>query len=194
MLIYHQYQYQLSSVQSLSRIQLFATPCKPGFPAHHQLPEFTQTHPSSGWCHPTISSSAVPFSCLQSFPASGFFPVIQFFTSGGRSIGVSASASVLPMNIQDWSPLGWTLGWLYIPRGTDHGGEFWQNVVHWRRKWKTTSVFLPWEPHEQYEKVKRYDSERWTPQVRRCPVFYWRNNCRQNEEMDPKVKHAQLWM
>ena len=61
------------------------------------------------WCHPTISSSVVPFSaCLQSFPASGSFPMSQFFTSGGQSIGVSASASVLPVNIQDWFPLRWT--------------------------------------------------------------------------------------
>ena len=64
--------------------------------------------PSSHWCHPTISSSVVPFSCLQSFPASGSFPVSQFFASGGQSIWTSASASVLPMNIQDWFPLGWT--------------------------------------------------------------------------------------
>ena len=63
--------------------------------------------PSSQWCHPTISSSVVPSSsCLQSFPASGSFPVSQFFAPGGRSIGVSASASVLPMNSLDWSPLG----------------------------------------------------------------------------------------
>ena len=62
--------------------------------------------PSSQWCHPTISSSAIPFSsCLQSFPASGSFPVSQFFTSGGQSIWASASASVLPVNIQDWFPL-----------------------------------------------------------------------------------------
>ena len=65
--------------------------------------------PLSWWCHPTISSSVVPFSsCLQSFPASGSFPMSQFFTSGDQSIGVSASASVLPMNIQDWFPLGLT--------------------------------------------------------------------------------------
>ena len=64
--------------------------------------------PLSQWCHPTISSSVVPFSSrLQSFPASGSFPMGQFFASGGQSIGVSASASVLPMNIQYWSPLGW---------------------------------------------------------------------------------------
>ena len=65
--------------------------------------------PSSRWCHPTISSFVIPFSsCLQSFPASGSFPMNQLFTSGGQSIGVSASTSVLPMNIQDWYPLGWT--------------------------------------------------------------------------------------
>ena len=66
------------------------------------------------WCHPTISSSVIPFSsCPQSFPASGSFQISQFFTSGGQSIGVSASASVLPMNIQDWFPLGWT-GWIFL--------------------------------------------------------------------------------
>ena len=70
--------------------------------------------PSSRWCHPAISSSVIPFSsCPQSFPASGSFPVSQFFASGGQSIGVSASASVLPMNIQDWFPLGWT-GWISL--------------------------------------------------------------------------------
>ena len=66
--------------------------------------------PLSRWCHPTISSSVVPFSfCIQSFPATGSFQMSQFFASGGQSIRVSASsASVLPMNIQDWFPLGWT--------------------------------------------------------------------------------------
>ena len=67
----------------------------------------------SQWCHPIISYSVVPFSsCLQSFPPSGSFPMSQFFTSGGQSIGVSVSASVLPMNIQDWLPLGWT-NWIF---------------------------------------------------------------------------------
>ena len=67
----------------------------------------------SQWYHPTISSSVVPFSCLQSFPALGSFQMSQLFISGGQSIGVSASTSVLPMNIQDWFPLGWT-GWIYL--------------------------------------------------------------------------------
>ena len=62
----------------------------------------------SRWCHPTSSSSVIPFSCLQSFPASGSFPVSQFFISGGQSIAASASSSVLPMNIQDWFRLGLT--------------------------------------------------------------------------------------
>ena len=70
--------------------------------------------PLSQWCHPTISSSVVPFSsCPQSFPASGSFPVSQSFSSGGKSNGVSASKSVLPMTTQDWSPLGWT-GWISL--------------------------------------------------------------------------------
>ena len=72
--------------------------------------------PSSRWCHPTISSSVIPFSsCFQSFPASGSFQTSQLFISGGQSTGVSASTSVLPMNIQDWFPLGWN-GWISLSR------------------------------------------------------------------------------
>ena len=75
---------------------------------------YSNSCPLSRWCHPTISSSVVPFSsCLQSFPSSGYFPVSQFFTSGGQSTGVSAATSVLPMNIQDWFPLGLT-GWISL--------------------------------------------------------------------------------
>ena len=69
--------------------------------------------PLSQWCHPTISSFVIPFSCLQSFLASGSFQMSQFFASDGQSFGVSASTSVLPMNIQDWFPLGWT-GWISL--------------------------------------------------------------------------------
>ena len=75
---------------------------------------YSNSCPSSRWCLPTISSSVIPFSSyLQSFPASGSFPMNQLFTSGGQGTGVSASASVLPMNIQDWFPLGWT-GWISL--------------------------------------------------------------------------------
>ena len=69
--------------------------------------------PLSRWCHLTISSSVVPFSCLQSFPASGSFQMSQLFTSGDQSAGVSASTLVLSMDTQDWSPLGWT-GWISL--------------------------------------------------------------------------------
>jgi len=74
---------------------------------------YSNSCPLSRWWHPTISSSVVPFSCLPSFPASGSFQMNQLFASGGQSIGVSASSSVLPMNIQHWFPLGWT-GWISL--------------------------------------------------------------------------------
>ena len=85
--------------------------------SHHTRPPwppptpgaYSNSCPSSWWCHPAISSSVVPFSsCPQSFPASGTFPISQLFVWGGQSTGVSTSESVLPMNIQDWFPLGWT--------------------------------------------------------------------------------------
>ena len=84
-------------------------PCPSPTPGVH-----SNSCPSSRWCHPAISSSVVPFSShLQSFPASGSFPMCQFFTSGGQSIGVSASTSVPLINTQDWSPLGWT-SWISL--------------------------------------------------------------------------------
>ena len=105
----------ISSVQSLSRVRLFdhglqhaRPPCPSPTPGAYSNP-----CPLSQWCHPTVSSSVIPFSLLQSFPASGSFQMSQFLTSGGQSIGVSALASVLPMNIQDWFSLGWT-GWISL--------------------------------------------------------------------------------
>ena len=84
----------------------------PGFLVHHQLRACSNSCPSSQWCHPTISSSVVLFySRLQFQPTSGSYPVSQFITSGGQSIGTSALVSVLPMNIQDWFPFGLT-GWI----------------------------------------------------------------------------------
>ena len=75
---------------------------------------YANSCPSSWWCRPTISSTVIPFSsCLQPFPASRSFPMSQFFASAGQSTGVSASASVLSMTIQDWFPLGWT-GWISL--------------------------------------------------------------------------------
>ena len=96
---------QFSSVQLPSHVHT-RPPCPSPTPGVHP-----NSYPSSWWCHPALSSSIVPFSsCPQSFPASGSFPVSRLFTSGGQSIGASASESVLPVNIQDWSPLGWTGG------------------------------------------------------------------------------------
>ena len=108
----------ISSVQSLSHVWLFATPWTAARQAFLSI--------TNSWsllklfsidlvrCHPTISSSVIPFSsCLQSFPASGFFQMSQLFVSGGQNIGVSASTSVLPMNTQDRSPLGWA-GWISL--------------------------------------------------------------------------------
>ena len=108
---------KFSSVQSLSCVnslqphglQHAGPPCPSPTPR-----VYPNSCPWSRWCHPTVLSSVIPFSsCLQSFPASGTFPVSQLFPSGGQSIGVSASASVLPMNIQDCFPLGWT-GWISL--------------------------------------------------------------------------------
>ena len=90
-------------------LQHARSPCPSPTPGVH-----SNSCPLSQWCHPTISSSVVPFSsCPQSLPASGTFPVSQLFASGGQSIGVSALVLVLPMNTQDWSPLGWT-GWISL--------------------------------------------------------------------------------
>ena len=108
--------YQFSLVTQLCPPLCDPMDCStPGFPVYHQFPEPIQTLCSSHqWCHPTTLSSVVPFSShLQSFPASGSFPVNQFFASGGQSIGVSPSASVLPMFIQDSFPLGLN-GWISL--------------------------------------------------------------------------------
>ena len=113
----HAQKYQFSSVQLLSHVLLFATPWTAARQASlsitnsrsvFKLMSIVSVMPSNH-----LSSSVIPFSCLQSFPASGSFQMSQFFTSGGQSIGVSASTSVLPMNIQDWFPLGWT-GWISL--------------------------------------------------------------------------------
>ena len=90
------------------RVQHARTPCPSPTPR-----VYSNSCPLSHWCHPTISFSVVPFSCLQYFPVSGSLQMSQFFPSGGQSIRVSSSASVLPVNIQDWFPLGWN-GWIVL--------------------------------------------------------------------------------
>ena len=115
--LFTSYHIQFSLVQLLSHLRLFETPwiaaarppCPSPTPGVHP-----NSCPLSWWCHPKISSSVVPFfSCPQSLPASVSFPMSQFFTSGGQSIGVSALTSVLIVNTQDWFHLGWT-GWISL--------------------------------------------------------------------------------
>ena len=106
-----------SSVQSLSSVRLLATPwtaaCQGSLSITNSRSP-TNPCPLCQWCYPTISSSFVPFSCCpQLFPAPGSFQMSKLFASGGQSIGVSASTSVLPINAQDWFPLGWT-GWISL--------------------------------------------------------------------------------
>ena len=108
MLIHHSVQFSHSVMSDTAR-QHGKPPCPSPTPGIHP-----NTCPLSQWCHPTIFSSVVSFSsCPQSFPASGSFQMSQLFTWSGQSIGVSASTSVLPMNTQDWSPLGWT-SWISL--------------------------------------------------------------------------------
>ena len=107
----------VSSVQPLRLVWLFGTPWTAAHQLLCQLPNpraSSNSRPPSWWHIHTISSTLFPFSsCIQSFPLSGSFPRSQFFISGSQSIGVSDSASVLPMNGQDWYPLGWT-GWISL--------------------------------------------------------------------------------
>ena len=108
---------QFSSVQLLSCVWFFAIPWTAASQASLSITNsgvYSNSCPLSQWYHPTISSSVIPFSsCPQSLPASGSFPMSQLFAWGGQCIGVSASASVLPMNTHDWCPLGWT-GWISL--------------------------------------------------------------------------------
>ena len=114
--VMHNCLHQFSSVQLLSCIQLFETPWTTARKAPCPSPTsgaYPNSCPLSQWCHPTISSSVVPFfSCLQSFPTSASFQMSQIFASGGQNTGVSA-LTALPMNTQDWLPLGWT-SWISL--------------------------------------------------------------------------------
>ena len=114
---------------------------------------YSNSCPSSQWCHSTISSSVVPFSsCLQFFPASGSFQMSQFFASGGQSIGISGLSSVLQMNIQDWFPLGWT-GWISLQPNFQKSSPTQQLksinslVLSFLYSPTLTSIHDPWKNH-----------------------------------------------
>ena len=129
-------------------IHLYLTVCDPmngsmpGFPVFHCLLEFAQTRPLSQWYHSIISSSVIPFSsCLQSFSASGSFHMSQFFASGGQSIGASATASVLPMNIQGWFPLGLTS---LISLLSERLSRVFSSTTVWKHQFFGTQPFFLW--------------------------------------------------
>ena len=135
-------------VQSLSCVQLFATPWAA---AHQASLSFTISQsllnscPSSQWCYPTISSSVVPFSsCLQSFPASGSFLMSWLFESSGPTIGASASASVLPMNIQGWFPLGLTGLIFLLSKGLSR--VFFNTTAQKHQSWNSAFFMVQFSP------------------------------------------------
>ena len=160
---------QFSSVHSLSHIQLFVT-----LGLHHARPPCPSPTPGvysnscalGQWCHPTISSSIVPFSShLQSFPASGSFQMSQFFTSGSQSTGVSALASVLPMNIQDWFPLGWT-AWISLQsKGLS---RVFSNTTVQKRQFLGTQSFPCLPPGDP-------PTHRWYACLL-CPLHWWEDS------------------
>ena len=130
---------QFSSVQPLSHVWLFATPWTTArqAPRPSSTPRvYLNSCPSSRWCHPAISSSVIPFSsCPQSLSASGSFPMSQLFTWGGQSIGVSALASVLPRNNQDWSPLDGLVGSPCSPRDSQESSPTPQFKIWFSSNW-----------------------------------------------------------
>ena len=144
-------------------------PCPSLTPGVHPNPG-----PLSRWCHPTISSSIVHFSsCPQSFLASGSFQMSQLFTSGGQSIGVSASTSVLPMNTQDWSPLGWT-GWISLsprdPQESSPSPKFKSiNSSAFSFLYSPTLISI----HDHWKKFYKIAFYRWNEQVNTCILISW---------------------
>ena len=135
-----------SSFLSFSRVQLFATPwtqARPPCPSPTPR-NYRNSCPLSRWCHLTISSSVVPFSCLQSFPASGSFPISWLFVSGGQSTGTSASASVLVMNIQGWFPLGLTS---LISLQSKELSRVFSSIMIWKHQFFDSQSSLWFNPH-----------------------------------------------
>ena len=141
-------------------ISVMSDSLQPHEPQHAKPPcpspspgAYSNSCPLSRWCHPTISSSVIPFSCPQSFTSSGSFPMSQLFTSGGQRIGVSASASVLPMNIQDWSPLGWT-GWISLQsKGLS---RVFSSTTIWNVRYKSNKICIRsiWEKIQKFNELK----------------------------------------
>ena len=151
----------MSNSLQTSRLQHARPPCPSPTPR-----AYSNSCPLSWWWHPTISSSVIPFSsCLQSFPASGSFQMSQFFTSGGQSIRVSASTSVLPMNMQDWFLLGWT-GWISLkPKGLQESSPKPQSKSINSSALRNSAFFMVQLSHPYMTTVKTIALTRQTGQV-----------------------------
>ena len=178
----------LSSVQFIhSVVSTFGNPidCStPDFPIHHQLQELAQTH-VHWWCHPTISASLIPFSsCPQSFPALGSLPMSWFFESGGQSIGASASASVLPKNIQCWFPFGLTGLISLLSKGLL---RVFSNTTVQKHRFFSTQLSLQSNSHSH-----TWPMEKPQPSLDGPSLVKWCQ--RKNEETETSKNHTQLWM
>ena len=145
---------------------------------------YSNSCPSSQWCHPAISSSVVPFSsCPQPLPASGSFPTSQLFSWGSQNIGVSVSASVLPMNTQDWSPLRWT-GWISLQSDLNsatliplhQGVRTWSlGELYSADHDNTVSIWLVYFwPQDHALQGSKYHWEYLSPSIKSSsPTFWW---------------------
>ena len=144
-------------------------PCPLPTPGVH-----SDSRPSSQWCHPAISSTVVLFSsCPQSFPASESFPMSQLFAWGGQSIGISASASVLPMNTQDWSPLGWT-GWISLQsKGLS---RVFSNTTVQKHQFFSAQLSSQFNPHPYMTTGKTIALTRWTFVGKVCHLSGWQKS------------------
>ena len=130
---------------------------------------YSDSCPLNQWCHPTILSSVVPFSCLQSFPASGSFQMSQFFASGGQRFGGSASASVLPMNIQDWFPSGWTVWisfWTRDSQESSPAPQFKTSIL------RRSAFFIVQLSHPYMTSGKAIALNRWTFVGKEISLFF----------------------
>ena len=174
---------------------------------------YSNSCPLSRWCHPTISSSVIPFSsCLQSFQASGSLQMSQLFTSRGQRIGVSASASVLPMNIQDWFPLGWT-GWISlqskglsrvfsntIQKHQFFGAQLYSPTLTFilhtlghktsLNKFKTEIILSVFSEHNGMKLVINKKARKYTNKWKLNNIFL--NQCVQKKRHTPKWKHSKM--
>ena len=155
---------QFRSVQLLGCVGLFVTPWTAAHQASLSITtprDYSNSCPLSQWCHPIISSSVVPFSsCPQSLPASGSFPMSQLLAWGGQSIGVSASTSVLPVDTQGWSPLGWT-GWISL-QSKGLARVFSNTTVQKHQFFGTSAFFMVQFSHPYMKTGKTKALTRWT--------------------------------